>query len=262
MRKKLLVATLIAVAMAFALGGTALAAPAITAFGKTSGIDINYPSQQTARVYMVTSTGGTWVVIDVLSSRGVVRRLYSGAGASASTRLWTGPWNGTDARGKYLPTGNYVYRITVTKGGHASTARGVIRVCTKIVGNGMIFPLRGRFTWADRFGAPRSGRTHQGQDLMAANGTPVVACVSGYVSSKVGKSAGNWISLKGSKYTMWYMHLSRFAVRSGNVKAGQVIGYVGCTGNAGAGNYHLHFEIHPGGGAAVDPRPYLLGMRR
>ena len=130
---------------------------------------------------------------------------------------------------------------------------------TALAGNGMVFPLIGHYTWADRFGAPRSGRTHQGQDLMAANGTPVVACVSGYVSTRVGDSAGNWISLSGAKYTMWYMHLSRFAVRSGYVKAGQVVGYVGCTGNAGPGNYHLHFEIHPGGGAAVDPRTFLLG---
>jgi hypothetical protein len=130
---------------------------------------------------------------------------------------------------------------------------------TALAGNGLVFPLIGPFTWSDGFGAPRSGHTHQGQDLMAANGTPVVACVPGYVSSQVGVSAGNWISLRGDKYTMWYMHLSRFAVRSGYVKAGQIIGYVGCTGNAGAGNYHLHFEIHPGGGAAVDPRPYLLG---
>jgi hypothetical protein len=132
MRKRLLVVVLVAIAMAFVLAGTALAAPAITTYGKTNGIDINYKSKQSARIYVVTDTGGTWVAIDVLNSKGVVRHLYSGAGASASAYLWTKPWNGTDAQGKYLPTGNYKYRITVTKGSYSATARGVIRVCTGI----------------------------------------------------------------------------------------------------------------------------------
>jgi hypothetical protein len=133
---------------------------------------------------------------------------------------------------------------------------------TALAATELVFPLNGTYTWADRFGVPRSsGRTHQGQDLMAANGTPVIAATSGNVSLRVGASAGNWISLEGTQSTTWYMHLSRFAVRGGYVKAGQVIGYVGCTGNAGAGNYHLHFEIHPRGGSAVDPRPYLLRAR-
>lgn len=124
----------------------------------------------------------------------------------------------------------------------------------------------------DNFGDPRSGgRRHEGSDMLATLGQEVYALVDGTLSYQAavgdGKSgtalSGNlWelTSADGSGTYYTYAHLSAFApgLQLGStVHAGQVIGYVGDTGNPGAGNYHLHFEIHPGGGAAVNPLPLL-----
>ena len=118
-----------------------------------------------------------------------------------------------------------------------------------------ICPVQGPRAFVDSYGAPRSGgRGHQGVDIMSNYGTPVVANVSGTVSQHYSSLGGNSYYLAGSDGDTYYgAHLSSYGA-SGAVEAGTVIGYVGDTGNA-RGTPHLHFEIHPGGGPAVNPYP-------
>ena len=90
---------------------------------------------------------------------------------------------------------------------------------------------------------------------MAGRGTSIYAVVSGSVSHSSSGLGGNQIWLHGSDgNTYFYAHLSAYVGGGGAVNAGDEIGKVGDTGNA-KGTPHLHFEIHPGGGAAVDPYP-------
>jgi murein DD-endopeptidase MepM/ murein hydrolase activator NlpD len=119
---------------------------------------------------------------------------------------------------------------------------------------------------ADDFGAARQIGAHQGNDVFAAFGAPVLAVADGELS-KVGTLpiSGNrlWLtSDAGDEF--FYAHLSAFspaAVNGRRVKAGQVIGFTGNTGDAEPTPPHVHFEIHPGGGDAIDPHPILLAWQ-
>lgn len=130
------------------------------------------------------------------------------------------------------------------------------------VSGDMVCPVAGPTSFVDSWGAPRSGgRSHQGVDMMAAYGTPQVAIVSGTITYAGYDSLGGNIQyLSGDDGNLYvYIHQRENAVTGGHVSAGQVISYVGDTGNA-AGTPHLHFEFHPGGGSAVNPTPLVSSL--
>ncbi|MDQ4143780.1 MAG: peptidoglycan DD-metalloendopeptidase family protein [Actinomycetota bacterium] len=126
--------------------------------------------------------------------------------------------------------------------------------------SGKACPVNGPNSFIDSWGAPRVGHTHVGTDIMADYGTPVVAIVSGTVSSGWSDTGGNMIFLSGEDgNSYWYLHNQENLVTSGHVSVGQQIATVGDTGNA-VGIPHVHFEYHPGGGGPVNPYPLLVGI--
>ncbi|MDA2961240.1 MAG: peptidoglycan-binding protein [Actinomycetota bacterium] len=129
------------------------------------------------------------------------------------------------------------------------------------------FPVQGMCGFSDTWHAARSGgRLHLGVDIIAAEGKLLYAVADGTITKiytdSPGSLAGNGIRLTMDDGTyFFYAHLSAFAdgIEVGTqVVAGQVVGYVGNTGNSGTP--HLHFEIHPGGGAAINPYPIVKAI--
>ncbi|MFM2073690.1 MAG: hypothetical protein RLZZ623_3954 [Actinomycetota bacterium] len=153
--------------------------------------------------------------------------------------------------------------VAIATGGSGGGQTGTIGVGGRpgaspgdLAGEGWLCPVLGPVSFGDTWGAPRSGgRTHQGVDMIGSRGLPLIAVVDGFVSQKVNELGGNTVTLAGAdgnKY--YYAHLDSWAAQ-GVVTAGTIVGYLGQTGNAQFSVPHLHFEIHPGGGAAVNPYP-------
>ena len=130
---------------------------------------------------------------------------------------------------------------------------GIFRFC----------PVRGSVSFSDGFGYAiphRKGvpaHIHQGIDMMAASGQPIVAPFDGVAEAGHNWLGGNAVYVRGADGYVYNAHLSAYG-KLGQVKAGDVIGYVGATGDAGGP--HDHFEWHPGNGSAVDAYPYLLAV--
>jgi murein DD-endopeptidase MepM/ murein hydrolase activator NlpD len=147
----------------------------------------------------------------------------------------------------------------------------------KLTAGGYVFPVYGFHSEVtDTFGGFRGdvpGNWHHGDDIFAPLGAPILACADGTVFS-VGWNdvGGNRLWLRdGQGNEFYFAHLSAYspAARNGNrVKAGEVVGFVGNTGDAEGTPYHLHFEVHPvaylalGYDGAVDPTPYLVAWQK
>ena len=126
------------------------------------------------------------------------------------------------------------------------------------------FPMQGRCSFSDSWHAPRgSGRVHEGVDIIGARGLAIYAVVDGIITRMLsgGALSGNSIRLTAPDGTyFFYAHLDGFAAGLAvgqTVRAGQVIGYNGSTGTS---TPHVHFEVHPQGGAAVNPYPLVKAV--
>jgi len=129
-----------------------------------------------------------------------------------------------------------------------------------------VFPVQGLCAFVDTWHAPRgSDRQHLGVDIIAPQGQLLYAAADGVIGKVTqdgpGKISGNALRLvKADGTYFFYAHMKSFAagiVEGSVVKAGQVIGLVGMTGT---GSPHLHFEVHPGGGEAVNPYPVVKAV--
>jgi murein DD-endopeptidase MepM/ murein hydrolase activator NlpD len=145
----------------------------------------------------------------------------------------------------------------------------------KLTAGGYVFPVYGPVSFTDTFGAFRGdvpGNWHHGDDIFAPLGAPILACADGIVFSVGWNDIGGnrlWLrDAEGNEF--YYAHLSAFSPLAKNglhVKAGEVLGFVGNTGDASGTPTHLHFEIHPaslifmGYDGAVDPTSYLLAWQ-
>src|SRR6266540_3872562 len=120
--------------------------------------------------------------------------------------------------------------------------------------DGLVCPVPGA-AFSNDFGQPRTGHTHQGNDLFAPMGTPNLAVVGGDVTYGPGGSGGNGAYLAGDNgVTYVYYHLSEYVGGPRRVAQGEEIAKLGMTGNAGAP--HTHFEMRPGGRTASAINPY------
>jgi Peptidase family M23 len=148
----------------------------------------------------------------------------------------------------------------------------------------IVFPVLGTVEFSNDFGAPRAQGSHQGIDILAPRRALALAAEPGRVRFYAGSSRGGcMLYLDGKSGTQYlYIHLNNdltegndnrggcklgvafpLGLKSGaRVTAGQPIGYVGDSGDANGIHPHLHFEVHPNGGRAVSPYPYLLAARR
>ena len=181
-------------------------------------------------------------------------------------------WDDMAGDGRPANNGRYSFRIVPQAGGAvarpATSSASTEPLSLSFELYGYAFPILGPHDYggaAGRFGAARSGHTHEGQDVMAKCGTPLIAARGGTVQyNGYEAAAGNYIVIdgKGTGFDFAYMHLLEPSpLQTGTtVRTGEPIGVVGETGDATA--CHLHFEIWtaPGwyeGGSPIDPLPFL-----
>jgi murein DD-endopeptidase MepM/ murein hydrolase activator NlpD len=207
--------------------------------------------------------------IDVLDATGqIVRSFYrNDVAPNVENRI---RWDGDTLDGRPAPNGHYSFRVSAQGvariARRATTASEPINLSFEMFR--FAFPVLGPHDFGSagaRFGAARSGHTHQGQDVMADCGLPLVAARGGKVQyAGFEANAGNYVVIDGKDTSLdfMYAHMAEPSpLKTGDlVRTGQPIGIVGDTGDATA--CHLHFEIWtaPGwyeGGSPIDPLPYL-----
>jgi murein DD-endopeptidase MepM/ murein hydrolase activator NlpD len=240
--------------------------PAVEAKAETRRLVFEGGRKATVDFY-VRGAAAVDVAVDVVRASDQVAVAHFAIPGAAPGKVQSVDWDGTIA-GVAQPEGRYVFQVAASIAGGAARAAQAAAPAPRRESFWLVhavFPIAGPHTYGDPFGAARSGHVHEGQDVMAACGTPLVAVHAAKVKF-VGRQslAGNYIVISSDDGTAdyAYMHLrDRALVSKGDsVTTGQTIGYVGRTGDATA--CHLHFEMWPApgwytGGQAVDPLPSL-----
>jgi murein DD-endopeptidase MepM/ murein hydrolase activator NlpD len=184
-------------------------------------------------------------------------------GAVAPGSVQTVEWDGL-VGGATPPEGRYEFRVFSDEASAQASTPAAIATFVLLRHK---FPIAGKHSFGEgaaAFGATREGHTHEGQDVFAACGTPLVAARGGTVKFKAKQSAaGNYVVIASDDSDYAYMHMRDAALvsKGDTVRTGQRIGFVGDTGHASG--CHLHFEMWtaPGwysGGKPIDPLPALL----
>jgi murein DD-endopeptidase MepM/ murein hydrolase activator NlpD len=243
--------------------GTSATTGGLAARVASSRVYFDGTQKATLDLYGGTSAGDG-VSIDLLHQPDGVVVAHWDVGALPPETVQSIVWDGT-AAGKPAAEGLYEFHVTQAQASSSVRAAQSPPAAAGFLYLGHVFPVRGAHTYGDGFGVPRSGHTHQGVDVMAACGVPLVAARGGVVKYKgTHSAAGNYLVIDGDKTAVdtAYMHMREPSpLKKGDrVLTGQAIGFVGRTGDATA--CHLHFEEWSGpgwytGGQAFDPLPDL-----
>lgn len=261
-------ATIPATAHAQSTGGTGYAPLAATSFTVTPGT-ITPGATLTLRYRVVAKVKRVRVRLDLLPAQGGKPQATRQLGRKPANRRLTAKW-----RPKIATAGSYVVRLRATmvgKRAHTSATSPVQIQAAPVTATTGVFPVQGAYSFGgadSRFGAVREGHSHQGQDIAADAGTPIVAPRAGTIFWRAYQAdgAGHYVVLTGDDgraYVFMHMQTGSVLVDKGQaVTAGQPLGAVGATGHADGP--HLHFEIWLDGWYAskashpIDPLPDLL----
>jgi len=256
-------------ATAIALGLLAAPAPAAKSTGKKTVVAASAPVAAPAAP--VAPTTGSPITIDTLPVRGQksenVRTLQN-ALINAGIEVKGGA-DGVFGVATSVSIGKFQsaqgLNVTTALDAPTAAALGLIPSLAELgLPTLQAFPVQGRCGFSDSWQAPRpGGRQHEGVDIIGARGLAIYAVADGVITRMLtgGALSGNSIRLTIADGTyFFYAHLDGFAAGLSvgqTVRAGQIIGYLGSTG---ATSNHLHFEVHPKGGAAVNPYPLVKAV--
>lgn len=254
---------------AVALGLLASPAPATKSNGKKNVVAAAAPV--VAPVVAATPSTGSTITIDTLPVRGQkgeeVRALQH-ALMNAGIEVKGGA-DGVFGVATSVSIGKFQsaqgLNVTTALDAPTAAALGLIPTLAELgLPTLQAFPVQGRCGFTDSWQAPRpGGRLHEGVDIIGARGLAIYAVADGIITRMLtgGSLSGNSIRLTIADGTyFFYAHLDGFAAGltvGQTVRAGQIIGYLGSTG---ATSNHLHFEVHPKGGAPVNPYPLVKAV--
>jgi hypothetical protein len=211
--------------------------------------------------FKVSGSASADVTVTISGSGDEVRRIeVPGVQPGADKTV---KWDGLTNGGR--PVADGTYQVSVAVAGGNQKEAGSVEL------HRHLFPVRGPHGTrgpVGEFGAPRDGgRIHKGFDVTAGCGTPLAAATTGTIVKRAydPRLDGNFVVIRGlgERRKYWYAHMAHPSSfhRGDLVHVGQIVGYVGKTGNARTVGCHLHFEIHVNG-RPVDPKPYLRAWDR